>query len=260
MVTLFPSGYGTARVTLQEMQNRHLYRMEPEYARRLFAWLDSQGGKFGIGGGWRPNPSDISAASREGKSFHQTQLFMDGFAGYCAVDLVVYTNGGLHRAPTRDEAIWQGSEESKRIGLHMNIDSETWHMQPIEIDGWLGWSLGKRKRPVPGYPIPSSVPINPPAIPGGIPPFAPEQGVFSLWPLNTAKPQLGVFMPGQPMDAIRYLQGVLKVRAKFVIDVDGYFGGRTYDCVRWFQGMNGLTVDGIVGPKTWAAIDKLALQ
>jgi len=234
--------------------------MEPEFARRLFAWLDSQGGKFGIGGGWRPNPSDVSQASREGKSFHQNQLFLDGFFGYCAVDLVVYTGGGLHRAPSRTEAVWQGGSEAQRIGLHMNIDSETWHMQPIEIDGWLSWSLGGRKRPAPGYAIPGSTPVSPQPLPPGFPPFAPEWGAFSLWPLNTAKPRLFQAMQNQPLDAVRYAQGVLKVRAKYVIDIDGFYGSRSVRAVKDFQGWNGLLQDGIVGSKTWAAIDRLALR
>lgn len=36
---------------------------------------------------------------------------------------------------------------------------------------------------------------------------------------------------------------------------DGDFGSRTERAVETFQRANGLTVDGIVGPKTWAALD-----
>ncbi len=36
--------------------------------------------------------------------------------------------------------------------------------------------------------------------------------------------------------------------------VDGIYGERTYRAVRWFQSKNGLTVDGVVGPKTAAAL------
>jgi hypothetical protein len=37
---------------------------------------------------------------------------------------------------------------------------------------------------------------------------------------------------------------------------DGVFGDKTKAGVRWYQGMRGLKVDGIAGPKTWAPILK----
>lgn len=39
------------------------------------------------------------------------------------------------------------------------------------------------------------------------------------------------------------------------IQVDGAFGPETRDAVRAFQQRVGLTVDGVVGPKTWAALE-----
>jgi peptidoglycan hydrolase-like protein with peptidoglycan-binding domain len=39
------------------------------------------------------------------------------------------------------------------------------------------------------------------------------------------------------------------------LDVDGDFGPMTEDAVKEFQSQNGLDVDGIVGPNTWAALD-----
>lgn len=39
------------------------------------------------------------------------------------------------------------------------------------------------------------------------------------------------------------------------LTVDGDFGAKTHDAVIGFQRTHGLTVDGICGPQTWAAID-----
>ena len=36
--------------------------------------------------------------------------------------------------------------------------------------------------------------------------------------------------------------------------VDGYYSGKTFQAVKDFQRKNGLTVDGVVGPSTWAAL------
>lgn len=41
------------------------------------------------------------------------------------------------------------------------------------------------------------------------------------------------------------------------LELDGIFGGGTQSAVRSFQKRHNLVVDGIVGPKTWAELDKL---
>ncbi|HJP95522.1 MAG TPA: N-acetylmuramoyl-L-alanine amidase [Pyrinomonadaceae bacterium] len=48
---------------------------------------------------------------------------------------------------------------------------------------------------------------------------------------------------------------VKTVQAKIRIDVDGKFGPRTEAAVRQFQRDHDLVPDGIVGPKTWHALD-----
>ena len=51
---LYPMGYGTRLVTFDVLRNTFEPFMHPEAARRGFNFILHQGGKFGIGGGYRP--------------------------------------------------------------------------------------------------------------------------------------------------------------------------------------------------------------
>jgi len=161
-VTTYPIGYGRQVVNFGDLRLRFEPGMHPEYARRLFNWLEAQGGKVGIGGGSRGQGEqpDEPGFAPEGKSFHQYQEFASGTIAYSAVDLVCKNGTGVHRAPRWNEVPAQGSEKAVLWGVHCNvgtpgaIGSEPWHMQPIEIDGWLRWKNGGSLDPVAGYPIP----------------------------------------------------------------------------------------------------------
>ena len=60
---------------------------------------------------------------------------------------------------------------------------------------------------------------------------------------------------GSKGNAVRELQGRLNARgASPRLNVDGDFGPKTDAAVRRFQSSRGLVVDGIVGPRTWAAL------
>lgn len=86
-----------------------------------------------------------------------------------------------------------------------------------------------------------------------------ERGIttsFGVWPTKK-KPLIGLGDRGQE---VRYLQEVISKKAGGNITVDGVFGDRTKRRVRDAQSVFGLTRDGIVGPKTWAVIDFLALS
>ena len=50
---------------------------------------------------------------------------------------------------------------------------------------------------------------------------------------------------------------VKQVQAKVGVPVDGNFGSKTEAAVRVFQRNRGLVPDGIVGPKTWRALDSV---
>jgi peptidoglycan hydrolase-like protein with peptidoglycan-binding domain len=67
---------------------------------------------------------------------------------------------------------------------------------------------------------------------------------ISPWPL---------IRQGDRDHPVRTLQDLLRARGH-TVTVDGIFGPRTDAAVRDLQGQKGLTVDGIVGPNTWSAL------
>ena len=58
---------------------------------------------------------------------------------------------------------------------------------------------------------------------------------------------------GSQGDAVRQLQSELNKHG-YQLDEDGIFGSKTKAAVLAFQKANGLGVDGIVGPLTWAKL------
>jgi GH25 family lysozyme M1 (1,4-beta-N-acetylmuramidase)/peptidoglycan hydrolase-like protein with peptidoglycan-binding domain len=54
--------------------------------------------------------------------------------------------------------------------------------------------------------------------------------------------------------AVSRLQQLLTAKGDSTGGVDGVFGAKTLAAVRAFQGSHGLSVDGVVGPHTWAAL------
>ena len=54
----------------------------------------------------------------------------------------------------------------------------------------------------------------------------------------------------------RTIQTKLKRWGYYTGAIDGIYGPQTKKAVRYFQSKNGLTVDGIVGPKTWEELLK----
>lgn len=177
---LYPIGYGNSLVTLDRLYEVHGTRMIPQFAERIFPWIEAQNGHIGIGGGYRPfgTQPNRPGFAPEGKSFHQPQFSIlhsridgrivaipsNGPDGrYAAVDLVARTPGGKrHRAPYWREVPAQGSAEALRWGVHCNISSESWHMQPLLspdqpniIDGFDSWVRAGKPIPIRNYPIPA---------------------------------------------------------------------------------------------------------
>lgn len=161
-MTLYPIGYGTELVTLEELITREMgHGMLPEAQRRHIALIVDRGGELGIGDGWRPTPSNTSEASKKGQSFHQTQTFADGTKGWVAIDFVCRNpSGGKHVAPVTGVIPVQGTKESRVWGIHANVGTpgqsgwEPWHGQPIELDGWQTWVNAGRPNIQQNYPLP----------------------------------------------------------------------------------------------------------
>ena len=70
---------------------------------------------------------------------------------------------------------------------------------------------------------------------------------------TTARPTLSL---GSTGDDVKDLQKVLNGTVADLA-VDGVFGKQTQEAVMAFQKQYGLTVDGVVGPKTWAIVDTI---
>lgn len=60
---------------------------------------------------------------------------------------------------------------------------------------------------------------------------------------------------GSKSVAVKYLQQSLTTLGYNPVQIDWIFGSKTNTAVRTFQKAKGLVVDGIVGTKTWVAIE-----
>lgn len=58
----------------------------------------------------------------------------------------------------------------------------------------------------------------------------------------------------QPRPTVKEVQTLLNRKNSRDISVDGVFGLASEAAVKTFQRRAGLTTDGVVGPKTWAAL------
>ncbi len=63
-----------------------------------------------------------------------------------------------------------------------------------------------------------------------------------------------VIKRGSKGAAVSTAQNALKARFYDPGPIDGIFGPKMFKAVKEYQSHRGLTADGIVGPKTWAAL------
>lgn len=264
METLYPMGYGTQMVTLAVLKSVHEPHMHPEAARRGFVFLEAMGGKFGIGGGYRrpgtqPNKSGFAPP---GKSFHEGQQFPSGLL-YVAWDTVIANPGVVHRSPRWAEVPRQGSQAAKDFGVHMNVDTEPWHMQPIELDGYDSWVNRGRPDLQFDYPIRTSVPIPQPT-PAPAPTPTPT-------PVPTPIPQptgqgITVYFTSRNLTEgasgpdVKFFQRQLNAIASQNLTEDGQYGPMTTQAVKNWQTVFHLAVDGQMGSRTQQSIIEESLK
>lgn len=254
MTTLYPSGYKQEMVTLETLKRIHGPHMHPEAFRRGFAFIESKGGKFGIGGGYRPpgTQPDKSGFAPPGSSFHEGQDFPSG-RYYVAWDMVVANPGLYHRAPRWSEVPRQGSQAAKDCGMHMNVESESWHMQPIELDGHDSWVQRGRKDLLNNYPI-VGLPPEPTPTPTPTPTPQPSgQGIIVQF--NSRN-----LTEGASGNDVKFYQQQLNAIASQNLTEDGEFGPMTTQAVKNWQTVFQLTVDGQMGPKTQQSLIEETLK
>ena len=65
---------------------------------------------------------------------------------------------------------------------------------------------------------------------------------------------MAIYKKGSKGEEVKEIQRKLKALGHYKGSIDGDFGKGTEEAVKAFQKSNGLTVDGVVGPKTWNAL------
>lgn len=247
MARTYLFGYSGARFTLEQLNTKWGWSaLHPEMRRRLIAMFDAAqdaGTDLGVGGGarteasqralflsryepvsyptairwegkwWKKKPN-VAAAAPPGRSYHEPTI--GGFA--VAADLV----GNLE---------WMKSVCDKFGFVEFSkVNSEPWHVQPIELPKSRSQYSGQTLRV---WPLPTSPDIRPPR---------------AVLRASVRHSDVGV------------LQRALNALAGAGLAVDNYMsvGGKTVAAVKNWQRFFNMTVDGIVGPKTWDSIYAVA--
>lgn len=221
--------------------------MHPEMARRIFAWLEAQGGNIGIGGGWRSTYTQMknwllhpTVFARPGNSFHESVTWASGWVGYAALDLVETTPGGGRHNVLE----WADTANAPKYGLHTFVNNEPWHIQCIETRSVSAWKSAGSPDPSKII-LPSHTHPTPPPAPAPVPPAS----NFTEAIVN-ALPALKFGSSGKHAGIAQSLMNYHGA----ALTVDGQFGQKSVDVVKYIQGREGLTQDGVVGPKTWAVL------
>lgn len=258
---LYPMFYGTRLVTFDVLRNTFEPRMHPEAARRGFNFILHHGGKFGIGGGYRPPGTQPNATgfAPPGSSFHEGQPFPPGLL-YVAWDMVVVNPGYVHRSPRWSEVPVQGTQLALDYGVHMNVGtpgtagSEAWHMQPVPLDGHGTWVNQGRPDIKKDYPIV----INAPRPQPPQPPVPPTSPVTQEFIVNFNSRNL---VEGSVGPDVKFFQRQLNEIAGQGLILDGHYGAKTTQAVKNWQNFFKVSpIDGNLGAVTQASIIEVSLK
>jgi Putative peptidoglycan binding domain len=264
---LYPIFYGTRLVDMATVEATFKPNCHPATWPRIKNFLIHHGGKFGIGGGYRPPGTQPNRPgfAPPGESFHEGQQFPSG-RYYTAFDMVVVDPGYRHRAPTWDEVPKQGGQLSFDYGIHANVGkpgekgAESWHFQPIELDGYRLWvSAGKPDLRL-DYPFVVSTPR----------PTPPQPPVPSTPPPVTARFVMQVnsrtLKRGSVGKDVKFFQRQLNEIAGQGLLLDGFYGEKTEKAVLNWQLFFKKTSDGkplgtdsILGPNTQQSVMEVSL-
>ncbi len=138
--------------------------------------------------------------------------------------------------PTVQNWAWRPYTGKNPHTHHMHVSVKSTATAENDTSAW--WNLTGGPAPAPTPPAPVPVPPTPGGGGGG---------------------SGGTAYPGQPLRSgsrgadVRRLQARLHERG-WAIVADGIFGPQTHSVVTSFQQRKHLLVDGVVGPRTWAAV------
>lgn len=132
-----------------------------------------------------------------------------------------------------------GMGQTWALWLHLTIHPD-YISDGRPISDVLGGVVAPPPPPVPPPPIVINPPVTPPVLtPGGT---------------STVDVNVTTVRRGSTGHKVKKAQAIMAANFGQNITVDGQFGAQTDAAVRNVQGFFGLTVDGIVGPKTWGIL------
>lgn len=193
----------------------------------------------------------ITASSKRRKFAYNGKLYWKQRAGVASAAVPGTSNHGWGLAVDACELLANGASlgiassrawtwlltHAHEYGFSWEVQTEPWHIRYV-----LGDAVTDAIR---------AFEAGGGSTPPQLPPFDPINQQWGLWPLAD-KPRIG---PGAKGDLVKYLQGVLR-KVLGGVAVDGDYGPATTAAVQKYQALRHLTVDGWVGPITWAEIDK----
>lgn len=194
---------------------------------------------------WCKIDADLADAATPGKSDHGWAL-----AGDVAYDRDLSDGIGPDDATyIAGHPGWQWLiDNAESFGFTWTNPSEPWHLTyftgdtlPELVHAWERFRDGTTD-PDTTPPSPTDPEEQPPT------PEPPASGgTYMQW--------LDTIQRGANGRTVQVLQSLLATLGySGTVLIDGVFGRETENAVRWYQGVHELTIDGIVGPKTWHSL------